>query len=141
MCHSIRSLGSAALNFAMVAQGGFDLYWFVLQALHLSVREFLIRTFKGGGVLVRTFSSFVYVYSLRPDPRYARPWDVCAGAVIAQEAGCLVTGGHELSKAENGFEMGEEMLTGRKYLVVRAIADVEVRSGRPFTCLYGSLLK
>lgn len=27
MAHSIRSLGSAALNFAMVAQGGLDLYW------------------------------------------------------------------------------------------------------------------
>lgn len=25
--HSLRSLGSAALNYAMVAQGGLDLYW------------------------------------------------------------------------------------------------------------------
>lgn len=30
MAHSLRSLGSAALNFAMVAQGGLDLYWFVI---------------------------------------------------------------------------------------------------------------
>ena len=30
MAHSLRSLGSAALNFAMVAQGGMDLYWWVL---------------------------------------------------------------------------------------------------------------
>lgn len=29
MAHSLRSIGSAALNFAMVAQGGLDLYWYV----------------------------------------------------------------------------------------------------------------
>lgn len=29
MTHSLRSVGSAALNFAMVAQGGLDLYWLV----------------------------------------------------------------------------------------------------------------
>jgi myo-inositol-1(or 4)-monophosphatase len=29
MAHSLRSMGSAALNFAMVAQGGLDLYWWV----------------------------------------------------------------------------------------------------------------
>jgi myo-inositol-1(or 4)-monophosphatase len=28
MAHSLRSMGSAALNFAMVAQGGLDLYWY-----------------------------------------------------------------------------------------------------------------
>ena len=27
MAHSLRSLGSSALNFAMVAQGGLDIYW------------------------------------------------------------------------------------------------------------------
>ena len=27
MAHSLRSMGSAALNFAMVAQGGLDMYW------------------------------------------------------------------------------------------------------------------
>lgn len=27
MVHSLRSLGSAAMNFSMVAQGGFDMYW------------------------------------------------------------------------------------------------------------------
>jgi myo-inositol-1(or 4)-monophosphatase len=27
MAHSLRSMGSAALNFAMVAQGGLDIYW------------------------------------------------------------------------------------------------------------------
>jgi fructose-1,6-bisphosphatase/inositol monophosphatase family enzyme len=29
MAHSLRSVGSAALNFAMVAQGGLDLYWYL----------------------------------------------------------------------------------------------------------------
>ena len=29
MAHSLRSLGTAALNFCMVAQGGLDLYWCV----------------------------------------------------------------------------------------------------------------
>lgn len=29
MAHSLRSMGSAALNFAMVAQGGLDIYWWV----------------------------------------------------------------------------------------------------------------
>ena len=29
MAHSLRSLGSAALNFSMVAQGGTDMYWYV----------------------------------------------------------------------------------------------------------------
>ncbi|KAK7040184.1 hypothetical protein VNI00_009990 [Paramarasmius palmivorus] len=32
MVHSIRSLGSSALNFAMVAQGGLDLYWYSLHS-------------------------------------------------------------------------------------------------------------
>ena len=35
MAHSLRSMGSAALNFAMVAQGGMDLYWLV--SVHLGV--------------------------------------------------------------------------------------------------------
>jgi len=29
MAHSLRSLGSAALNYALVAQGSLDLYWYV----------------------------------------------------------------------------------------------------------------
>ena len=32
MTHSLRSMGSAALNFAMVAQGGLDLYWYDIQS-------------------------------------------------------------------------------------------------------------
>ena len=30
MAHSLRSVGSAALNFALVAQGGLDLYWYAV---------------------------------------------------------------------------------------------------------------
>lgn len=53
-----------------------------------------------------------------------REWDVCAGIVIAEEAGAVVTGAasafSELSK-EASFDVTPEILTGRKYLVVRAI--------------------
>ncbi|KAG5350820.1 hypothetical protein C0989_009118 [Termitomyces sp. Mn162] len=86
MTHSLRSMGSAALNFAMVAQGGLDLYWEI----------------------------------------GCWPWDVCAGIVIAQEAGGLVTGSHEAFAAtasSSAFgDVTEEILTGRKYVVVRAIS-------------------
>ena len=60
------------------------------------------------------------------------PWDVCAGIVIAEEAGCVVTGSHAAlasSADTNAFgDVTEEILTGRKYLVIRAIADTEVRA-------------
>ncbi|KAG6889332.1 hypothetical protein C0995_001739 [Termitomyces sp. Mi166 len=86
MAHSLRSMGSAALNFAMVAQGGLDLYWEI----------------------------------------GCWPWDVCAGVVIAQEAGGLVTGSHEAFAAtasSSAFgDVTEDILTGRKYVVVRAIS-------------------
>ncbi|EIN14251.1 inositol monophosphatase [Punctularia strigosozonata HHB-11173 SS5] len=86
MAHSLRSLGSAALNFAMVAQGGLDLYWEI----------------------------------------GCWPWDVCAGIVIAQEAGCLVTGSKDCVHDGN---VTEEILTGRKYLVIRGVADTPSESG------------
>jgi myo-inositol-1(or 4)-monophosphatase len=35
MAHALRSVGSAALNFALVAQGAVDLYWCVLLLLVL----------------------------------------------------------------------------------------------------------
>ena len=35
MAHSLRSVGSAALNFALVAQGALDLYWYVYFFLFL----------------------------------------------------------------------------------------------------------
>jgi len=89
MAHSLRSMGSAALNFAMVAQGGLDLYWEV----------------------------------------GCWPWDVCAGIVIAEGAGGLVTGSHDVvSATSSGASFGdvtEDILTGRKYIVVRAIGETE----------------
>jgi len=85
MAHSLRSVGSAALNFALVAQGSLDLYWEI----------------------------------------GCWPWDVCAGIVIAEEAGGVVTGSHATfatTAASASFgEVTEEILTGRKYVVVRAI--------------------
>ncbi|KAJ7070713.1 hypothetical protein C8F01DRAFT_391592 [Mycena amicta] len=89
MAHSLRSVGSAALNFALVAQGGLDLYWEV----------------------------------------GCWPWDVCAGIVIAEEAGGVVTGSHDVfaaTKSDTSFgDVTEAILTGRKYIVVRAIGESE----------------
>jgi myo-inositol-1(or 4)-monophosphatase len=85
MVHSLRSLGSAALNFCMVASGAMDIYWEI----------------------------------------GCWPWDVCAGAVIAQEAGCLVSGAKE---SEHSGELTEEWLNGRKFIVVRAIPDTQDKS-------------
>ncbi|KAJ3833463.1 hypothetical protein F5878DRAFT_405245 [Lentinula raphanica] len=94
MAHSLRSLGSSAMNFATVAQGGLDIYWEI----------------------------------------GCWPWDVCAGMVIAQEAGGVVTGSHayyENTKDSSSFGvLNEEILTGRKYLVVRAVGDSENEKGR-----------
>jgi len=91
MAQSLRSMGSAALNFSMVAQGALDLYWEI----------------------------------------GCWPWDVCAGIVIAQEAGGVVTGSHDVLKgAAEPFKVTAEILTGRKYLVIRGIADVDKENGR-----------
>ncbi|KAF9566982.1 hypothetical protein CPC08DRAFT_627551 [Agrocybe pediades] len=92
MAHSLRSVGSAALNFALVAQGGLDLYWEI----------------------------------------GCWPWDVCAGIVIAEEAGGVVTGSHAAFSSSTDEDFGvvtEEILTGRKYIVVRAIADTAEEQG------------
>ncbi|PCH34177.1 inositol monophosphatase [Wolfiporia cocos MD-104 SS10] len=86
MAHSLRSLGSAALNFSMVAQGGMDIYWEI----------------------------------------GCWPWDICAGSIIAQEAGCFVTGSHSYPLNN---EVTEEVLTGRKHFVIRAIGDTETEKG------------
>ncbi|KAJ3574632.1 hypothetical protein NP233_g1642 [Leucocoprinus birnbaumii] len=92
--HSLRSLGSAAMNYAMVAQGGLDLYWEI----------------------------------------GCWPWDVCAGIVIAEEAGGIVTGSKSAFSAsadgDNFGDVTEDILTGRKYIVVRAIADTPGETGR-----------
>ncbi|KAI0070328.1 inositol monophosphatase [Panus rudis PR-1116 ss-1] len=86
MAHSLRSLGSAALNYAMVAQGGLDLYWEI----------------------------------------GCWPWDICAGAIIAQEAGGFVAGSFT---APLDNDVNEAVLNGRKYIVVRAIGDSKDEQG------------
>ncbi|KAB5594552.1 Myo-inositol-1(or 4)-monophosphatase [Ceratobasidium theobromae] len=86
MVHSLRSLGSAALNFAHVASGGLDIYWEI----------------------------------------GCWPWDVCAGIVIAQEAGGLVGGASDTALTGT---VDENILTGRKYIVIRDIADAQEESG------------
>ncbi|KAF8299260.1 myo inositol monophosphatase [Clavulina sp. PMI_390] len=86
MGHSLRSLGSAALNFAQVASGSLDVYWEI----------------------------------------GCWSWDVCAGVVLAQEAGGFVSGSH--NSPHDGI-VTEELLLGRKYIVVRPIADTETEKG------------
>jgi len=61
-----------------------------------------------------------------------RPWDVCAGIVIAEEAGGVVTGSHDAfasSSSDTFGVVGEDILIGRKYVVVRAIADSPTERG------------
>ena len=55
----------------------------------------------------------------------SRPWDICAGAIIAQEAGGFVAGSHS---APLDNDVNEDVLWGRKHIVVRAIGDTEVRA-------------
>ncbi|SPO25712.1 related to quinic acid utilisation protein QUTG (inositol-1(or 4)-monophosphatase) [Ustilago trichophora] len=66
-------------------------------------------------------------------------WDVCAGIVIAQEAGAAVVGSQAHAKQviqQDGDDFNKvtpELLTGRKYVVVRAIngeKDEENRSAQ-----------
>ncbi|KAI9569487.1 myo inositol monophosphatase [Boletus coccyginus] len=94
MVQSLRSMGSAALNFSMVAQGALDMYWEI----------------------------------------GCWPWDVCAGIVIAQEAGGVVTGSHATLNTAGAdvdpFKVTSEILTGRKYLVIRGIPDLPNETGR-----------
>lgn len=94
MALGVRSMGSAALNFAHVAMGCLDAYWEI----------------------------------------GCWAWDVCAGIVIAREAGCLVVGSkahakESLSSGPYPPPVTPEVLTGRKYLVVRAIGNSAKESG------------
>lgn len=51
--------------------------------------------------------------------------DLQAGVVIAQEAGGFVTGSKD---APHDGDVTEDILTGRKYLVIRGIAATGVRT-------------
>jgi len=55
------------------------------------------------------------------------PWDVAAGIVIAREAGGQTFGSKE---APLDGKVTEEMLWGRKYVVIRGIADTDGESGK-----------
>jgi len=55
------------------------------------------------------------------------PWDVCAGMIIATESGAMVSGG--LNDGSVPGVIDEAVLTGRKYIVVRAIQDTSNESG------------
>ncbi|TFK17010.1 myo inositol monophosphatase [Coprinopsis marcescibilis] len=94
MAHSLRSLGSGALNCALVAQGAVDIYWEI----------------------------------------GSWPWDVCAGIVLVQEAGGVVTGSHrtlESTISTDQFgDVTEAVLTGRKYLLIRGISDSQGEAGK-----------
>ncbi|KAF8492820.1 inositol monophosphatase [Russula emetica] len=85
MAHSLRSVGSAALNIALVAQGALDMYWEI----------------------------------------GCWPWDVCAGIVIAQEAGGFVTGSKD---TPHDGVVTESILTGRRYLIIRGVAGISGES-------------
>ncbi|KAN0061762.1 hypothetical protein ACQY0O_005755 [Thecaphora frezii] len=98
MVQGVRSMGSAALNFANVAAGNIDLYWEI----------------------------------------GCWAWDVCAGIVIAKEAGCAIVGSQSAAlaslefnaaKGEGFNDIPPHLLTGRKYVVLRAIADTESEPG------------
>ncbi|GAA5847660.1 hypothetical protein JCM5353_006855 [Sporobolomyces roseus] len=74
MCHSLRSVGSAALNYAMVACGQLDMYWEI----------------------------------------GCWSWDVCAGTILAREAGAKVYG-------RSGKEFEPQDLMGHHFFVMRAM--------------------
>ncbi|KAH8925607.1 inositol monophosphatase [Atractiella rhizophila] len=78
MAHSLRSVGSAAINYSYVAEGTLDCYW-----------------------EIGCFS-----------------WDVCAGILIAREAGGSVYG-------RGGKRWEEDDLMGRHFFVVRGMGEGE----------------
>ncbi|GAA5890441.1 hypothetical protein JCM5296_005048 [Sporobolomyces johnsonii] len=82
MVHSLRSIGSAALNYSMVAAGQLDLYWEI----------------------------------------GCWSWDVCAGTIIAREAGAKVFG-------KSGKPFLPQDLMGHHFFVVRAIGDTAGETG------------
>ncbi|KDQ18209.1 hypothetical protein BOTBODRAFT_63897 [Botryobasidium botryosum FD-172 SS1] len=87
MAHALRSIGSAAMNYALVSSGALDIYWEI----------------------------------------GCWPWDVCAGMIIATESGAMVSGGPNDGSVPS--VINEAVLTGRKYIVVRAIQGTSTESG------------
>jgi len=97
-------------------------------------------------MLVRINTYITFKIKQIPYIQY-RPWDVCAGIVIAQEAGAIITGSSpsfasalgsfystqdQTSSSSNDttpFEVTPEILTGRKYLVVRGIQGEDGETG------------
>lgn len=61
-------------------------------------------------------------------------WVLQAGMVIAQEAGGVVSGSHAIVNTTSAdvdpFNVTPEILTGRKYLVIRGIPDLPNETGR-----------
>ncbi|KAF8899306.1 myo inositol monophosphatase [Infundibulicybe gibba] len=109
MAHSLRSMGSAALNFAMVAQGGLTYTGAIGPAVYVAKLTLVCREIG------------------------CWPWDVCAGIVIAQEAGGVTVGSHghfTSTVSSKAFgDVTEDVLTGRKYVVIRAIGDTPTERG------------
>ncbi|KAI9432008.1 hypothetical protein H4582DRAFT_2084105 [Lactarius indigo] len=103
MAHSLRSVGSAALNFALVAQGALDAYW-EIGCWHVPSYSSL---FLGCMLNIDCWSCLQAVGRMR------------AGIVIAQEAGGFVTGS---KAAPHDGVVTEVILTGRRYLVIRGVA-------------------
>jgi myo-inositol-1(or 4)-monophosphatase len=95
MCHSLRSIGSAALNFAYVASGQLDLYW--------EIGCWSWDVCAGMSISLK-------------DIRQGDDDDGLVGIVIATEAGgrCYGRGGKELDA---------EGLMGHHFLVIRGIED------------------
>lgn len=75
MAHAMRSVGSAALNFALVASGRLDLYWCVTV---LRISFWQLNVLKGDWLMVSLMLNlFIFSFFF-----YFRPWDVCVGIIF-----------------------------------------------------------
>ncbi|KAH7886280.1 myo inositol monophosphatase [Phlebopus sp. FC_14] len=81
MVHSLRSLGSAALNFAMVAQGGLDMYW-EIGCWPWDVSAGIVIAQEAGGVVtgshavLKAASSDTDAFKVTPEVLYSRKYFV-----------------------------------------------------------------
>lgn len=97
MVHSLRSMGSAALNFCAVAAGNIDLYW---------VSFFFVPTFRDEHLRCLLFS----LANMKQEGG-CWAWDVAAGWLILTEAGGLV-----VDTNPGGWTPAVD---GRRYMAVR----------------------